>query len=99
MMQYTEEQKAAFRAQFSAKRRNQIILAAPLVAVVLLLAFSEGKEAVLGIPLVVAGPVAIVLILGGLAFSLYNWRCPACNRYLGRTISPKFCVKCGVELR
>jgi hypothetical protein len=98
-MQHTEEQKTLFKTQFSARRRNQIVLAIPLIAVVLLLVFSEGKEAVLGIPLTIAGPAAIVLILGGLAFSLYNWRCPACNKYLGKAISAKFCSKCGVELK
>lgn len=64
----------------------------------MLLVSSEGKDAVLGIPLAVVGPAAVVLILGGLGFSLYNWRCPACNKYLGKAMSPKFCAKCGVEL-
>lgn len=97
-MQHTEEQKAMFKTLFSAKRRNQIILAIPLVAAFFLLTFSEGKEAVLGIPMAIAGPAAIVIILVGFAFSFYNWRCPACNKYLGKAFSHKFCAKCGVEL-
>ena len=97
-MQHTEGQKAGFKKQFAIRRRKQILLAIPLVAVVVLLVFSEGKDAVLGVPLAVVGPAAVVLILGGLGFSLYNWRCPACNKYLGKAISPKFCAKCGVEL-
>jgi len=32
-------------------------------------------------------------------FSLYNWRCPACNKYLGKQRSPKYCSKCGVALQ
>ena len=32
-------------------------------------------------------------------FSFRNWRCPACNGYLGRSMSMNFCPKCGVELR
>ena len=90
--------RVEFKSQFSARRRNQLVLTVPLVAVMLLLVFSEGKETILGIPLTVAGPAAIVVILGGLAYSLFNWRCPACNKYLGKAISPKFCAKCGVEL-
>jgi hypothetical protein len=97
-MQYTEEQKTAFKTQFSARRRKQLLLAIPLIAVVVLRVSSEGKEAILGVPVVVAGPVMAVIILGGHGFSLYNWRCPACNKYLGRTMSPRFCSKCGVEL-
>ena len=98
-MQYTESQQAEFKQQFSTRRRNQIVLAVPLIAVILLLALSEEKESILGVPFSIVGPAAIVLIIGAVVFSLYNWRCPACNRYLGRTISPRFCAKCGVELR
>jgi hypothetical protein len=97
-MQITEEQKATIRTQFSARRRNQIILTVPLIGVIVLLALSDGKQPVLGIPLPVFGTIALVVVLGGLAFSLYNWRCPACNKYLGKGISPRFCAKCGVPL-
>ena len=40
----------------------------------------------------VAGVVVIVL-------SVVNWRCPACNGYLGRSMLPRFCNKCGERLR
>jgi rRNA maturation endonuclease Nob1 len=33
-----------------------------------------------------------------LIFSLFNWRCPSCNKYLGKAINAKFCAKCGVQL-
>ncbi len=97
-MEYTEEQKAEFRRLFSTRRRNQIILAVPIILVILLLPLAERNEAIFGVPPAVVGPVGLVLILGALAFSLYNWRCPACNKYLGKAISPKFCSRCGVEL-
>ena len=32
-------------------------------------------------------------------FSFFNYRCPACQGYLGRTIRPPFCPHCGVRLR
>jgi hypothetical protein len=98
-MQYTEQQKAEFKQQYSTRRRNQIILFLPLVALVVLVGLSEGRGAVLGIPMTTAGPIAIVLILCGVIFSLYNWRCPACNKHLGKGLSPRFCAKCGVELK
>jgi predicted RNA-binding Zn-ribbon protein involved in translation (DUF1610 family) len=34
-----------------------------------------------------------------LVFSLRNWRCPACNKYLGKGTLPHYCPNCGVELR
>ncbi len=35
-----------------------------------------------------------------LGFHIWNWRCPACNRSLGRSIrSPRFCPNCGVALQ
>jgi rubrerythrin len=40
-----------------------------------------------------------MVVAGALIFSFVNWRCPACTRYLGRGWNPKFCPKCGVQLR
>jgi uncharacterized RDD family membrane protein YckC len=97
-VQYTREQEADIKTRFSVRRRRQIILAIPVVAVVILLAFGDKQEVILGIPLPVVGAMALVLIVGALGFSLYNWRCPACNKYLGKGMTPKFCAKCGVGL-
>jgi hypothetical protein len=30
-------------------------------------------------------------------FSLRNWRCPCCNRWLGNQLNPQSCVGCGVR--
>lgn len=98
MMQYTEDQKIEIKRLFASRRKRQILVAIPIVAMIILLALSESKGAVLGVPLRLAGPVFFVCVLGAVAFSLYNWRCPACNKYLGKAIGPKFCARCGVEL-
>lgn len=45
------------------------------------------------------GPLFFGIALAAVGFSLVNWRCPSCNVYLGRGISPRFCSKCGIELR
>jgi hypothetical protein len=34
-----------------------------------------------------------------LIFSFRNWRCPACDKYLGKAIGPRFYAKCGVALQ
>jgi hypothetical protein len=39
------------------------------------------------------------LILGGVGFTVWNWRCPSCDGYLGGNINLKACEKCGVTLR
>jgi hypothetical protein len=43
--------------------------------------------------------VELVLIGSFVLFSLFNWRCPACRKYLGRDINLSGCRKCGMKLR
>jgi len=45
--------------------------------------------------LIGAGVAAVALSL----LHLVNWRCPACGRNLGRSMGPKFCSQCGVQLQ
>ncbi|HET6373844.1 MAG TPA: hypothetical protein VFG76_11075 [Candidatus Polarisedimenticolia bacterium] len=96
-MQYTEEQKAEHKRRFAVKRRNQAMIVIPVLGAMALLILTNRKGAALWNPSVVV-PIAFAIILAGLGFSLYNWRCPACNKYLGRGLGPRFCPKCGVEL-
>jgi hypothetical protein len=101
-MEYTEAQKATFKQEFAARRKRQIMLAVPLVALFLGVAiFSDEKDqaALPGIPMRVVAPVLVAAVVGALIFSLRNWRCPACDRYLGKGASPRFCPKCGVALQ
>lgn len=100
-MPYTSEQEAQFKQQFAARRKRQLILAVPLVLAVIAVAAlrNSGPQEPLGIPSSVWGSAFLVLVAGALIFSFRNWRCPACNRYLGKQYSPKFCSKCGVVLQ
>jgi len=100
-MQYTEQQKAEFRQEFKAKRKRQIILAIPVIACMLLLfALSETKApTVAGLEASVVLPPVLVMVVAAVAYSFYNWRCPACRKYLGKAISPSFCARCGVGLQ
>jgi Na+/citrate or Na+/malate symporter len=97
---YTAEQQAEFKRQFAARRKRQLILAVPLVLVIIAVVVSRrgsGLES-LGLPTDMLVGFFIFLVIGALAFSFKNWRCPACDRYLGRDISPRFCPKCGIGL-
>ena len=101
-MEYTEEQKAAFKEEFALRRRRQIYVAVPLVALGLAFAFlvdEKAGTAPLGLPAGAVGPAFFGLVLAVLVFSWRNWRCPACDRYLGKGMSPKFCPGCGAELQ
>jgi rubrerythrin len=52
----------------------------------------------MGLPTEVLSGALLVFAIGAVLFSLKNWRCPGCERYLGRGISPRFCPRCGVGL-
>ena len=103
-MQYTAEQQAEFKREFSLRRRRQIWVAFP--SVVLMVGFAllartgqADGENLMGVPLPVWAAAFISLVLGVLLFSFRNWRCPACDRYLGREMGHRFCPKCGVALQ
>jgi hypothetical protein len=101
-MEYTEGQKASFKQEFAARRKRQIILAVPLVAIFIgfaLLADDRNGGVVLGMPAAVVAPAFLVLVVGAIVFSFRNWRCPACDKYLGKGINPRFCPNCGVALQ
>lgn len=40
----------------------------------------------------------IIIIALFIVFSIINWRCPHCNRYLGHDIGRRRCNKCGKKL-
>jgi hypothetical protein len=41
----------------------------------------------------------IILIGVFIGFSVINWRCPSCNKYLGGDINRRICKKCGIRLQ
>lgn len=102
-MEYTEQQKKTFREAFALRRKRQLLVSLPavaaIVAVVILSEEKAGAGSVLGLPAALFLPVVLVVIVGTIIFSFRNWRCPACDRYLGKGINPRFCPKCGVPLQ
>ena len=100
-MEYTEEQKARFREQYATRRRRQYALTFSLAGLFVALFFFGPRYLgrFTGLSVTTIAPVSFLLVAGALIFSVRNWRCPACNRYLGRTRNPKYCQGCGIELR
>lgn len=102
-MQHTERGKLSIRTEFAARKRKQIIVSIPLIALIILLGLfllsgNNPNNTILGMPAKVWGPAFVILFTGGIGFSLHNWRCPACHKYLGKVINPRFCFKCGTAL-
>jgi hypothetical protein len=98
-MEYTDGQKASFKQEFAARRKRQLILAVPLLAVFIGFAVLADERNGGLVPTAVVAPAFLLLVGGAFVFSFRNWRCPACDKYLGKGISPRFCPKCGVALQ
>lgn len=86
------------RATFRARRRRQVILL--LLGLPFIVVLGGFKGFLGGLGDAVAG-VLVLLTLGyvtfAVIFSLRNWRCPCCNRWLGNQLNPQSCVGCGVR--
>jgi membrane protein YdbS with pleckstrin-like domain len=100
-MQYIEQQLTEFKAEFAKRRKRQLLVTIPIIAcVVLVRVLSKDEEALFfGLPASVVIGAAFAVIAAVVAFTLWNWRCPACNKYLGKGMSPSFCSKCGIPLQ
>jgi phage FluMu protein Com len=95
-MRYTEKQKAEFKERFVQTRRYQIAMFVPVGGAVLVLVVGERYVAELGLQPMILGTAFLLLATAG--FSWLNWRCPACRKFLGKSLTPDYCPKCGVEL-
>ena len=100
-MEYTEQQKLAFLTVYGERRKRQLMVSLPVIAMAFAVGLTEdrGSDAILGLPANLVGPLFLALVLAVLVFSFRNWRCPACEKYLGRSFNPKHCQNCGIQLR
>jgi hypothetical protein len=101
-MEHTEEQKTEFKEQFGKRHRKQLMVTIPLILAMFILILGGNEDTGLVFGLIPNGSYFTffsIFIIFALIFSLKNWRCPACNKYLGKNYNPKFCPSCGAELR
>lgn len=100
-MEITEDRKAAVRRDFASRRRRQFLFSAPLTGALAAIAVLAEKKSALfvGYPSAMWATAGMVLVVGAVAFSLRNWRCPACGASPGTTINPRACGRCGVPLQ
>lgn len=100
-MEYTEEQKKEIRAEYAKRRSRQLKVSIPVVVLILLVVSLEksGGAILTFVSISTLTWFIFALIIAVAIFSYKNWRCPACNQYLGKGIDKKFCDKCGVSLK
>ena len=95
------EKKREIKRRYAIRRRRQYIAATPilvaLVIIKILLHVTDMEDSD-WLPPNIWASTAVLAVLGLIVFSLFNWRCPRCNAYLGR-YSYKHCSSCGAELR
>jgi len=88
------------KQEFHQLQTHQIIGIAITMFVVMLCAVLYKRPGVLGeysMSSLVA--VQIVSIASFIVFTSYNWRCPACGKFLGADINKRGCNKCKTRLR
>jgi hypothetical protein len=89
---------AEIQAAFKKKRTRQIMAVGPIIlAFIGLMSVENNPTGIFGLAPSTILVAAFAVIISVLVFSFLNWRCPSCDRYLGKAINPKFCSKCGVQ--
>ena len=95
-----EPDDVVIRELFARRRKRQRIAAAIAVVAIFGAFFgaeltNDPDERPYQTPLGIAGIAVVVAVI---LFSFRNWRCPRCNRYLGKRMSTRFCASCGAQL-
>lgn len=88
-------------AEFNIRKKHQWIISIPLfIIIIFFLIINDKKEfTAFGLSFIELLYLFIAIIIAAIIFSFYNWRCPSCEKYLGKGINPKFCSKCGAKLQ
>ncbi len=99
-LEYLVDRNVTLKRQFALIRRRQLGMALPLLLLVLLLIVLGGRHAnvIPGLQGHNLSYALAVLVAGGWTFTLWNWRCPACHRFLGLH-ARRSCRHCGARLR
>jgi hypothetical protein len=90
---------AKVREEFLAKRRRHTMMIVPFAILIVAAWLTRGPDTVLGLEPRTFMILAVAACALAGAWSFYDWRCPACNWFLGRKVNPGACPRCGVALR
>ncbi len=92
----TEQRRAQLRTSF--RRRRRFHWSVNIALVVAVLAFIVATPDSTGSVQGVAFEIVAALLLAAIGVTFFVWRCPACSSYLGRSLSPRECPRCGARL-
>jgi Mn2+/Fe2+ NRAMP family transporter len=85
---------------FLVRRTRQFIAIVATVILVLLVAMLYKRSDLFGeFSKNTLAFAQILVILAFINFTAFNWRCPACKKYMGNDMNPRGCKKCGARLQ
>ncbi|MBI1221301.1 MAG: hypothetical protein GC180_01750 [Bacteroidetes bacterium] len=89
------------KAAYQRRRKRQLIVALFLVPTFLGMLFlsSNPETSLFGLDYDTLGKIAFGIVICALAYSVYNWRCPGCRKYLGRSINQNYCARGGAKFK
>lgn len=89
------------KQKFKQRKIRQIIIVVLIIPImILLLQIKKNPDSeIFGLNYDQIGIVSLIIIGAAVIFSFINWRCPNCNKYLGRRMNINNCSNCGAELR
>lgn len=89
------------QTEFKKRKLRQILVVVVLVPIigVLFYAMNNTDFELGGLTDDRIGLMAMLAMGLAAIFSLFNWRCPSCKKYLGRKMNQYYCPHCGVKLR
>lgn len=88
-------------AEFKKRRRRQLIAVLPFLVAAFAMFMIPGEDAdqLHGLATIVMVCICIAVMIAVAVFWWFNWRCPACKSYLGKSMNPIFCQTCGAKLQ
>lgn len=92
------------KKEFQKRKKRQVIIAVSIIPIFVLLLYVKSFPDSIIFELVDYKQVVLIsgLMIGLTLISSYlNWRCPSCEKYIGRSLNPnhRHCSNCGAELR
>lgn len=86
--------------EFRKRRKRQLVVTGPFVLFIIYIVFTSENDKlnIFNLSETISLIIVFSIIIAMLVFSFKNWRCPACDKYLGKGINFKFCPRCGIHL-
>lgn len=85
---------------FRLRKGRQLLAIAAALLLIVFLALAHKQSDLFGhISKNTIFAMQVMVIAAFIGFTSANWRCPSCNKYLGKDINKHGCRKCGTRFR